>query len=98
MERRVKDIYMYALGALIIIGFFTIIIVVFKSEMPASNKDVGLLVIGVLAAKFSDVVAYFFGSSKSSSDKSEAVNDAAKELAKNSVTKSIDNTVTNITP
>jgi hypothetical protein len=39
--------------------------------MPELNKDLGLIVIGVLAAKFSDVVAYFFGSSKGSSDKTK---------------------------
>lgn len=65
---------MYALGALIVVGFFTILYVVFKAEMPQSNKDIGLLVIGALVAKFSDVVGYFFGSSKSSADKTEIMN------------------------
>jgi hypothetical protein len=66
-----KEIYMYALGALIVTGFFLILYVIFKAEMPASNKDIGLLIIGALVAKFSDVVGYFFGSSKSSADKTE---------------------------
>lgn len=70
---------MYALGALIVIGFFVILIVVFRTEMPDKNKDIGLLVIGALVAKFSDVVAYFFGSSKGSADKSEIINNQRNE-------------------
>ena len=69
-----KDIYMYVLGTVIIIGFFIILYVVFKSEMPQANKDIGLMIIGALVAKFSDVVGYFFGSSKSSADKTEIMN------------------------
>jgi len=75
---KTKDIYMYALGALIVVGFFTVLIVVFRTEMPQSNKDIGLLIIGALVAKFSDVVGYFFGSSKSSADKTELMNNNSK--------------------
>ena len=69
-----KDIYMYILGTVIIIGFFIILYVVFRTEMPPANKDIGLMIIGALVAKFSDVVGYFFGSSKSSADKTEIMN------------------------
>lgn len=68
---KAKDIYMYALGALVVLGFFSILFVVFKTEMPNANKDLGLLVIGALVAKFGDVVGYFFGSSKGSADKDD---------------------------
>ena len=43
--------------------------------MPSLNKDLGLLVIRTLVAKFSDVVGYFFGSSKGSADKTDLLND-----------------------
>lgn len=62
---------MFVLGALLVAGFFAIIIVIFRTEMPSANKDIGLLVIGALVAKFGDVVNYFFGSSKGSADKNE---------------------------
>jgi len=71
--KQFKDIYMYLLGALIVAGFFMILYIIFKAQMPEGNKDVGLLVIGALVAKFSDVVGYFFGSSKGSSDKNELI-------------------------
>jgi CDP-diglyceride synthetase len=71
---KAKDIYMYLLGALIVIGFFVILIVVFRKVMPVENKEIGLMVIGALVAKFGDVVNYFFGSSKGSADKTELMN------------------------
>jgi CDP-diglyceride synthetase len=71
---------MYALGALIVIGFFLVLLVVFRTEMPEKNKDIGLLVVGALVAKFSDVVSYFFGSSKGSADKTEIINNQKNEI------------------
>jgi len=69
-----KEIYMYALGALVVFGFFFILYVIFKQVLPSENKEIGLLVIGALVAKFGDVVNYFFGSSKGSADKTEIMN------------------------
>jgi len=71
MTMKTKDLIQYALGALITIGFFSILYIVFFFAMPEGNKDFGLLVIGALIAKFGDVVSYFYGSSKGSSDKTE---------------------------
>lgn len=69
-----QQIFQYTLGAIIVIGFFIILVTVFSKEMPVSNKEIGLLVIGALIAKFGDVVSYFYGSSKGSSDKNELLN------------------------
>jgi len=66
-----KNVFMYVLGSLIALGFFAVLVVAFKIEMPTGNKDILLILLGVLGAKFGDVVAYFFGSSKGSADKSE---------------------------
>lgn len=68
---KAKDIYMYALGALIVLGFFALLYLVVVVTIPSPNKEVSLLVIGALVAKFSDVVGYFYGSSKGSADKNE---------------------------
>lgn len=65
---------MFALGGLIVIGFFFILYVIFRKVMPTENKEIGLLVIGALVAKFGDVVSFFFGSSKGSADKNEMLN------------------------
>lgn len=71
---KTKDTFRNLLGIVVVVGFFTVLVVVFRTEMPQANKDIGLILIGVLGAKFSDIVSYFFGSSKGSADKSEALN------------------------
>ncbi len=60
---KTKDIYMYVLGAIVVIGFFSV--VVFKL---IKDKD-AQLEIGSLIGAFGLVVGYFFGSSKGSADK-----------------------------
>lgn len=74
MGNKYKELYMYLLGALIVIAFFITIYLLVKISMPEANKDLLLIVIGALVAKFGDVVGYFFGSSKSSADKTDLLN------------------------
>lgn len=69
-----KDYFMYGLGALIVIGFFVILGLLILIEMPASNEKMLYMVIGVLMAKFGEVVSYFYGSSKGSADKNDIIN------------------------
>lgn len=71
MNRIWKDYAQLILAIIITIGFFVLCYAIFMMEIPVINKDIGLIVIGVLAAKFSDIVSYFYGSSKGSSDKNE---------------------------
>jgi predicted CDP-diglyceride synthetase/phosphatidate cytidylyltransferase len=68
-----KDIYQYALATLIVIVVFVLTYVVFIVPLPEENKDIALLLIGVLVAKFSDVVAYFFNSTKGSAEKTDII-------------------------
>jgi len=68
---RTKEIFQYALAGLIVIGFFSLLYLVFLDEMPKENKEVGLIVIGAIVGNFNNIVGYFFGSSKSSADKTE---------------------------
>jgi CDP-diglyceride synthetase len=72
--KNAKDLYMYILGALIVLGFFAILVYLIKIPAPVDNKDVLLILLGALVAKFADVVGYFYGSSKGSADKSEMLN------------------------
>lgn len=71
MSRREKDYFQYGLAAGIVVGFIILLGVLFAVEMPAGNKEASLILIGVLAGSFKDVVGYFFGSSKGSSEKTE---------------------------
>jgi hypothetical protein len=69
---KIKDIFMYILGALIVLGTFVLIIFLILSP-TTDYKDVLVMAVGALIASFSLVVGYFYGSSKGSSDKSETI-------------------------
>ena len=66
-----KTVFQYLLGALIVIGFFTLLIVLVERGVPAENKDLLNLTVGALIGSFATVVGYFFGSSAGSAAKNE---------------------------
>ena len=66
-----QQIFQYALGALIIVGFFWLLLSLVKSQVPVENKDVLNLIVGALIGAFATIVGYFYGSSKSSADKND---------------------------
>lgn len=68
---KAKEIYMYALGALVALGFFGITIFLIST---GKYNDAVMLIIGALIGAFTTVVGYFFGSSKGSADKTELLN------------------------
>lgn len=75
MTNKTKEYYMYVLGALIVLGIFVLTAFFLFKEMPQANKDMMYMLVGAMLAKFSDVVAYFYGSSKGSADKNQLLND-----------------------
>jgi len=66
-----KDIYQYALGALVVIAFVVILILMIFKE-PGDNQVLNTMV-GAFASGVIMVITYFFGSSKGSSDKNEMI-------------------------
>ena len=70
---KAKELFQYILGALIVIGFFALLIVLAFKAVPAENKDLLNLVVGALIGMFTSVVGYFFGSSIGSSKKDDAI-------------------------
>jgi len=66
-----KEVFQYILGALIVAGFFALLILLVLSAVPTENKDLLNLVVGSLIGSFSGIVSYFFGSSLGSSKKDE---------------------------
>lgn len=67
---KAKEIYMYILGAIIVIGFFAVLIYKLYKDKDA-NLEIGGLITG-----FSLVLGYFFGSSKGSADKNEMLHNS----------------------
>jgi drug/metabolite transporter (DMT)-like permease len=69
MNKTIKDIYQYALGAIVVLGFFVLLYILMKSEIPSTNRDLLSLIIGALIGSFTTVISYFYGSSKGSAEK-----------------------------
>ena len=72
MNENHKEIAMYVLGALVTIGFFSVIFVYMSK--PSQDSGVMNLLLGALVAAFTTVLGYFYGSSKSSHDKTKLLN------------------------
>ena len=66
-----KNLMMYILGGLIVFGFFGLLGLLVFNGVPTENGELLNISIGSLLAAFATVVGYFYGSSKSSSDKNE---------------------------
>lgn len=71
MRKTTKDIYMYVLGAIVVIGMFAITYMLIMKQVPEDNSSVFYMLTGQLAAGFLMVLGYFFGTSKSSTDKTD---------------------------
>lgn len=69
MNRLTKDIFQYILGGLVVIGFYALLYILMKTELPQSNRDLLSLTIGALIGSFTSIVGYFYGSSKGSAEK-----------------------------
>jgi hypothetical protein len=70
---KAKEIFQYILGALIVIGFFALLILLVLAQVPTENKDLLNLVVGSLIGVFTSVVGYYYGSSMGSAKKDEII-------------------------
>ena len=68
---KAKEIYMYALAAIFIIGYFILIGLILTMVIPEQNKDIALMLFGTLTAGVSLILGYFFGSSRGSEEKNK---------------------------
>ncbi len=64
-----KDINLYALAWLVVTGFFALTGMLCFKALPDDSTGVVFMLFGSLSTAFGMVMSYFFGSSKSSSDK-----------------------------
>ncbi len=75
-EMKGKNLFQYILGALIVMGFFVLMVVLVYVSVPDQNRDLLNLVVGALIGSFATVVGYFYGSSLGSADKNEMLKNA----------------------
>ena len=71
MNEKLKEILMYVLGGLVVVGFFVLLYLMLYWGVPAENRDLFNILAGALVGSFTTVVGYFYGSSKGSADKSQ---------------------------
>jgi hypothetical protein len=72
---KAKDLAQLILGALVVVGFFGLLVVLAVTTIPTENKDIMLMVVGGIIGSFVTVVGYYFGSSSGSSAKDKIISD-----------------------
>jgi hypothetical protein len=64
-----RDYQLYILAWLVVLGFGTLCGLLMRWQVPAGSNEVVFMLFGSLASGFTLVLQYFFGSSRSSQDK-----------------------------
>ena len=72
-EIAVRDNTPKILAYLVTLGFFALLICMFRFEVPPSSRDLMNVMLGALGAGFSVVLAYYFGSSAGSDAKNATI-------------------------
>ena len=69
-----KERYMYILGGFVVGFAVAVVVALVFYPVPDPNRDIVNVSLGTLLGMAVTVVSYFFGSSKSSADKTEMLN------------------------
>ena len=73
MKRTTKDVLMYALAGLIVMGFFCLLYILLFRPIAVDNKEILNIVVGALIGSFTTIIGYFFGSSQGSAAKQDMI-------------------------
>ena len=71
MKNLTKETFMYVLGGFVVLMATAVVILTLILPIPEASHDIVIFAIGQLMGMALAVVGYFYGSSKSSSDKNE---------------------------
>lgn len=69
-----KQKQMEILSYLVVGTFVMALVALIFVPIPSASKDVLLVLLGALVVQYKDTYSYYFGSSKSSADKTELMN------------------------
>jgi hypothetical protein len=76
-----KDIFMYALACLVVVFTMLFFTMMMFHEIPTANRDIINIAAGVfLGAGYTQVLAYFFSTSKTSAEKSVTIDNQLNNL------------------
>jgi len=70
-SKHLKETFQYGLALFVVLGSFFLFGNMLTQKIPAENKDIIYLMIGIVGTTLSGVIQYFFGSSKGSQEKTE---------------------------
>jgi hypothetical protein len=73
-----KDWFLYGLASLVVVGFFSVLVVLMFVQLPKDSTGTVQLLFGALSMGFGGILQYFFGSSKGSADKTLMMNETGK--------------------
>ena len=71
MNSKQRDWHIYFIAWTVIAGFLSLCVILMFEDIPKESSNVLYILLGGLSAGFSQVLSYFFGSSKSSAEKNE---------------------------
>jgi len=74
-----RDINLYLLAWLTVIGFYVLVGILMWRPIPEESSKILYILLGSMSSGFTLVLGYFFGSSKGSSDKSKLLTTPKKE-------------------
>jgi len=74
---KMKELFRYTIGYIVVIGALFLVALLFFVKIPDDNRDVINQTLGIIIGMAVTVVAYEFGSSKSSSDKDQLLINAS---------------------
>jgi hypothetical protein len=73
-----QDWYLYALAAVVVLGFFALTVTMIVTDIPDKSQNIAYMLLGGLVTGFSMVLSYFFGSSAGSAQKTVQLTELAK--------------------
>lgn len=71
MPNWIKELYMYLLGSIVVALCFFLAYLLIFTAVPETNRSIIDVAFGIVLGWGGAVVGYFFGTSKSSSDKTK---------------------------
>lgn len=80
-----RDYNLYILAWVIVLGFFVLMALLLKFTVPPDQNGVIFMLFGALASGFTQILSYFFGSNKSSENKTNMIYNSTPNLPKKEV-------------
>jgi hypothetical protein len=74
MKTKTDTVFRYALAIVITLAVFYLLGALKSMVVPDMWRDTYIMIVGVVIGKWSTIVDYYWGTSKSSSDKTDLLN------------------------